>query len=136
MEGVGVLIAFGGAILCTQDAEEQSIEDMDSSTNGLIGDGLALLSAVAGVSYLTFAKAVRSGISVIVFVFGVMLFGQFFILMFLQLTSDNLEYNLNIYDGVFGWLDPHRLPILVYMVVVVNSVGTMGFVRGKSKLCL
>jgi drug/metabolite transporter (DMT)-like permease len=133
MEGIGVMIAFSGAILCTKDAEEQSSRDMDSSTNGKFGDVLALMSAVAGVFYLTFAKAVRSGISVSTFVFGVMFFGQFFILTFLQLTSgDTLEYNLNMYDGVFGWLNMHRLPIMIYMVAVVNMVGTMGFVRGTS----
>jgi drug/metabolite transporter (DMT)-like permease len=136
MEGLGVLVAFSGAMLCTQDAAEQSSKDLQNPTNGKIGDALALMSAVAGVLYLTFAKAVRSGISVTNFVFAVMFFGQFFILVFLQLTSKDLEYNLNMYDGVFGWLNLHRLPIIIYLVVVVNSIGTMGFVRGRPLHCL
>lgn len=129
MEGIGVLIAFSGAILCTEDAEKQSMLDFENPTSGKIGDGLALLSAVAGVLYLTFAKAVRSGISVTVFVFSVMFFGQWLILFYMQLSSYNLEYNLNMYDGVFGWLNVNRLPVMIYMVLVVNFVGTMGFVR-------
>ena len=47
----------------------------------------------------------------------------------MQLSSYNLEYNLNMYDGVFGWLNVNRLPVMIYMVLVVNFVGTMGFVR-------
>lgn len=136
MEGLGVLVAFSGAMLCTQDAEEQSSKDVHNPTNGKIGDALALMSAVAGVLYLTFAKAVRSEISVTLFVFAVMVFGQLFILVFLQLTSNDLEFNLDMYDGVFGWLNLHRLPIMIYLVVVVNSIGTMGFVRGKPLPCL
>lgn len=133
MEGLGVVMAFAGAILCTQDAEAQSSKDFDIDTNGKLGDGLALLAAVAGVSYLTFAKAVRTtGVSVTTFVFGVMLFGQFFILAFLQMTDKNLEYSLNQDHGVFGWLNWQRLPVMIYMVAVVNFVGTMGFVRAMA----
>lgn len=131
LEGLGVLVAFSGAILCTEDAEEQSSKDTDTLTDGRFGDGLALLSAAAGVCYLTFAKAVRPGISVTVFVFSVMFLGQFFLLAYLQLTLDRLEYNLDMFDGVFGWLNINRLPIILYLVLVVNTIGTMGFVRGR-----
>ncbi|CAJ1941133.1 unnamed protein product [Cylindrotheca closterium] len=129
LEGLGVFIAFSGAVLCTLDAESQSEVDNLDGTDGTFGDALAFLSAIAGVSYLTFAKSVRSGMSVTVFVFGVMFFGQLFVLLFMQLTSSSLEYNFDMDDGVFGWLNEHRLPIMIYLVLVVNSVGTMGFVR-------
>jgi drug/metabolite transporter (DMT)-like permease len=100
--------------------------------HGKFGDFLALLSAVPGVLYLTLAKSVRSKIPVTVFIFGVMVFGQLMILGFLTLTSPSLEFNRNMYDGVFGWLNLDRLPVIFYMAVFINSVGTMGFVRGKS----
>ena len=135
LESLGVVIAFAGAALCTKDAEEQSNKDTDTSTKGLWGDGLALLSACAGVLYLTFAKAVRATgmINVTVFVFSVMFFGSFLVLLFLQINSDGQEnlltYDTNKYHGVFGWLNMYRLPILLYMAVVVNMIGTMGFVR-------
>eukprot|EP00980_Cylindrotheca_fusiformis_P017345 scaffold5380_cov131-Cylindrotheca_fusiformis.AAC.22 len=129
LEGLGVLVAFAGAMLCTEDAEAQSSKDSATPTDGKVGDGLALLSAVAGVCYLTFAKAVRPGISVTVFVFSVMFVGQLLILLYLQLTLESLEYNLDMFDGVFGWLNVNRLPVVLYMVLVVNSIGTMGFVR-------
>jgi drug/metabolite transporter (DMT)-like permease len=136
LEGVGVLIAFTGAILCSRDAQEQSSHESATKTNGLYGDVLALVSAIAGLMYLAFAKAVRrSGISVSVFVFSVMFFGSFLILIFMfAISSKNnehpIEWNANPYDGVFGWLTLHRLPILLYLAVMCNMVGTMGFVRG------
>lgn len=92
---------------------------------------MALLSAVPGVLYITFAKSVRSKVPVTVFIFGVMIIGQLLILSFLALTSPDLQFNFNMYNGVFGWLNIHRLPVILYMSLFINSVGTMGFVRGK-----
>ncbi len=54
------------------------------------------------------------------------------ILAYLVMTDGkNLEFSMNPYIGVFGWLDMTngRLPVLVYLAVVVNMLGTMGFVR-------
>ncbi len=121
-------------VQCTIDAEEQSSSNSEAmpGAHGKFGDALALLSAVPGVLYLTFAKSVRSKIPVTVLIFGVMVFGQLMILAFLGLTSKSLEFNLNMYDGVFGWLNVNRLQVILYMAVFLNTVGTMGFVRGKS----
>ena len=132
MEGLGVVIAFSGAIMCSRDAEEQSSAEAETKTSGMYGDFLALVSAIAGVLYLTFAKAIRSGVSVSVFVFSVMMFGSFFILAFMAFNSDKqpIEWNANPFNGVFGWLNIHRLPILIYLALVCNFIGTMGFVRG------
>eukprot|EP00980_Cylindrotheca_fusiformis_P003854 scaffold858_cov123-Cylindrotheca_fusiformis.AAC.30 len=132
MEAVGAVIAFGGAGLCTIDAEGQSESKQNLSVplaHGKLGDALALLSAVPGVLYITFAKSVRSKVPVTVFIFGVMIIGQLLILGFLVLTSPSLQFNFNMYNGVFGWMNYHRLPVVLYMSIFINSVGTMGFVR-------
>jgi drug/metabolite transporter (DMT)-like permease len=131
LEGCGVIIAFTGAILCSRDSESSSREGDTSSA--IHGDLLALASAVLGVAYLTFAKAVRPEMSVTVLIFCVMFFGSLLVLLLIALNGESaLEFNANPYHGVFGWFDisHYRLPILLYLAVVVNMVGTMGFVRG------
>lgn len=130
-EACGVVVAFSGAILCSTDSEGSS-EKSDSSSEAIFGDLLALASAVGGVTYLTFAKAVRSQMPVAVFMFCVMLFGSFMVLAYIAMTDgDNLEFSLDPYIGVFGWVDmtKGRLPVLIYLAVVCNLIGTAGFVR-------
>lgn len=134
LEALGVVVAFTGAILCSEDSERTS-QGTDDTNDAIIGDFMALLSAVAGVGYLTFAKSIRAEMSVTVFIFCVMFVGSFCVLLFIHMEpNDMLEWNMNIYDGVFGWLslDGHRIIILLYLAVVCNMVGTMGFVRGTS----
>ena len=131
-EGMGVIIAFSGAILCSIDSEGEAEEKREASALAIYGDLLAMASAVGGVAYLTFAKTVRSDMSVTLFIFSVMFFGSFMVLAYLAVTDGkNLELSMDPYIGVFGWLDMAngRLPVLVYLAVVVNMIGTMGFVR-------
>jgi drug/metabolite transporter (DMT)-like permease len=135
LEACGVFVACIGAFMCSSD-ESQS-EASSSETSGeksYLGDILALLSAVAGVGYLSFAKAVRSQISVTLFIFGMMFCGSFMVLFFIIVDpSETIQFNMDPYDGVFGWFSLHecRFPILIYLAIVVNCVGTMGFVRGE-----
>jgi len=131
LEGLGVVIAFSGAILCSIDSEGEA-QEKDASSFAVFGDLLAMASAVAGVAYLTFAKTVRSDMSVTLFIFSVMFFGSFMVLAYVGMIADeNLELSMDPYRGVFGWLDMtrERLPIVLYLAVVVNMLGTMGFVR-------
>jgi drug/metabolite transporter (DMT)-like permease len=130
LEGVGVVIAFTGAMLCSKDSESSS-EAADRS-NAIYGDMMALASAVAGVAYLTFAKAIRSEMSVTVLIFSVMFFESFSVLAFIGADSEEgLEWTVNPYDGVFSEfsLFHGRILALLYLAVVCNMVGTMGFVR-------
>lgn len=134
MEGIGVLLAFGGCVLCSADEAHEKSEDNDESTSGskaILGDLMALASAAAGVCYLTFAKAVRSTMSVTVFMFMVMCTGC--CLCFVYIATSHIEWTFdnNPHTGLFGWctlVDYHVL-ILLYIAVVCNVVGTMGFVR-------
>jgi hypothetical protein len=64
LEGAGAMVAFGGAALCSKD----SADNMEAS-NTLLGDALAMLSAVGGVGYLIFAKSVRSHVPLYIFMF-------------------------------------------------------------------
>lgn len=129
-EGCGVLVAFSGAILCSKDSESSS-EAADRS-DAVFGDLMALGSAVCGVAYLTFAKAVRSEMSVTVFITYVMFFGSLAVLSFIAAVSEQgLEWNADPYNGVFGGFNLFhgRIFVLLYLAVICNCIGTMGFVR-------
>lgn len=128
MEGCGALLAFVGAILCSKDSEGSS----EDGEHALWGDGLAFLSATFGVGYLTFAKAVRPRMNVTVFMFLVMFTGSFLVLAFMASTSTiQISFTTNPYHGLFGWLSwrADRLLVELWIVLVCNIVGTMGFLR-------
>jgi drug/metabolite transporter (DMT)-like permease len=130
-EGIGVVVAFSGAVLCSTDSESSS-DEKDATTTAIYGDCLALLAAAVGVMYLTCAKAVRSAMSVTLFIFCVMFFGSFMVLLFIALTDgEHLEWSMDPHIGVFGGFSTYlgRIFILLYLAVVCNCLGTMGIVR-------
>jgi drug/metabolite transporter (DMT)-like permease len=104
---------------------------MHSYDHAYLGDLLASGSAAAGVAYLTFAKAIRPHVPVTVFMFMVMWLGSFLILLFMLAIGTPLSLDQDPYHGIFGWLtlQEHRLEIIVWIAVVCNVLGTMGFVR-------
>jgi drug/metabolite transporter (DMT)-like permease len=134
-EGLGVVTAFTGAILCSRDSQGQAAADAhDEHTpaTALYGDALALASAVAGVAYLTLAKAVRPHLSVTVFMFLITMFGSGMVLAYLYCCSDvPVTWDRQGHTGLLGWLtlQDHHVWILLHIAVVCNVCGTMGFVR-------
>jgi len=132
MEAAGAVVAFGGAILCASDDPSAP---HGGTKDGLshIGDLLAISSALFGVGYLTFAKAVRSStvsVAVIPFTFIMMLSGSFLVLIFMVATGVQFTFSTHPDHGMFGWLTPRfdRIGIELWIVLVVNCTGTMGFV--------
>jgi drug/metabolite transporter (DMT)-like permease len=129
-EGGGAMLAFGGAVLCSQySAEARS----SAPTSGLMGDAFAILSAVGGVGYLVFAKTSRQHMSLYLFMFLTMSVGTLMILLFqILLLKDTVTWDRDPNHGVWGFLvvgQADRLPLEVTMVVVCNLFGTMGYVR-------
>ena len=55
LEGGGALVALTGALFCSGDSADKA----EAGTNTLSGDLYAMLSALAGVGYLVFAKQIR-----------------------------------------------------------------------------
>ena len=134
MEGAGVVGAFAGCILCSlSEAHEE--EDVGGNagvdSKAIIGDLLALGSAATGVLYLTFAKAVRSHMCVTVFMFLVMLSGSCLCFLYLLVSGVHFTFDNEPHSGLFGWvtLYENHVFILLYVAIVCNVVGTMGFVR-------
>ncbi|KAL3924053.1 MAG: hypothetical protein SGILL_001284 [Bacillariaceae sp.] len=129
-EGIGVVVAFSGAILCSKDSEETSAE-LDVS-NALFGDLLALCSAAFGVAYLTVARVVRSQMSVMFFITFVMFLGSLMVLAYLAINPhEEVSIDMDPFHGIFGGFDiTHgRLEVMAYLAIVVNVGGSMGMIR-------
>jgi drug/metabolite transporter (DMT)-like permease len=132
LEGIGVVVAFGGAVVCSQDSERESEASPETDDNALFGDFLALCSSALGVAYLTVAKAVRSEISVSFFITFVMFVGSIMVLTYLSINPhEELSFDMDPYHGVFGGFSTthHRFAVMAYLAIVVNMVGSMGFIR-------
>jgi drug/metabolite transporter (DMT)-like permease len=132
LEGLGVLLAFGGCLLCAGRGEVKGSKGADDdNTVAMFGDMLALASGAAGVGYLTFAKAVRPHLSTTVFMFLVMVCGAFLVLTYMLLVDMPVTFNNDPYTGLFGWmnLEGYRLYVLMHIALICNILGSMGFVR-------
>lgn len=130
LEGGGVAVAFAGVILCSgEEAKDSTTAEDDYS--GYVGDIMALASGVMGVGYLTFAKVIRPHMKVTLFMFLVMIFGSLLILSFMLVGGLHITFSRDPYHGVFGWLTDvdHHVYVLLYIALVCNVCGTMGFVR-------
>lgn len=133
MEGIGALVASSGAIVCAS-SEHNDHDDKDDNgdkAKALLGDFYALASAFCGVGYLTFAKSARSTTSVTMFTFLMMFGGSFLILFYIILVGEQFTWSMNPTHGLFGWMElsADRLGVELWIVLVCNLVGTMGFVR-------
>jgi drug/metabolite transporter (DMT)-like permease len=145
MEGAGAFVAFAGAILCACSETHESsgsisdtsqTDDTSNAHKAIIGDLLAMCSALFGVGYLTFASAVRPHISVTTFMFLVMSCGSVLVLSFLVMMVGihEVTFDNDPYHGLFGWTAWRwdRLGVELWIVLVCNLVGTMGLVRGMA----
>lgn len=132
LEAVGAIVAFGGALLCATDEHRDEARSDDEVDQAWLGDILAMASALLGVGYLTFAKAVRPATSVISFMFIMMSTGSLLILCFMLLTNEHITLSIHPYHGLFGWMDitrSDRFLVELWIVLVCSLIGTMGFVR-------
>jgi drug/metabolite transporter (DMT)-like permease len=131
-EIVGATIAFGGAVLCATDEGRDVAKTGEDAQLAMFGDVLAMASALLGVGYLTFAKAVRPATSVVAFMFMMMTSGSFLVLGYMAVTGERFSFSTHRNHGLFGWMlieDLDRFWVEVWIVVVCSLIGTMGFVR-------
>ena len=133
LESSGVLVAFGGAYLCSRDSSEavdDGSEDHDPWMS-LYGDSLALLSAIGGLGYIMLGKSLRNHVEVYVFMTINMLVGSTLILLFMTATGQTWTFDRHIDHGVFGWMNwsVDRIVVELCVVFICNLMGTMGYVR-------
>jgi len=59
-----------------------------------------------------------------------MMFGGVFLFFYMTLTGQVLTYDMHPDHGIFGWLNlsADRLPLEVYIALVCNLIGTVGYV--------
>jgi drug/metabolite transporter (DMT)-like permease len=130
MEATGALVAFAGAILCA-NGESKNHFGEESHSLEISGDVLAAFAAFGGVGYLTFAKSIRHTMSVTVLMFLVMFTGSFLVLAYMMVVDVGVKFSMNDDLGLFGWLNfrPDRLLTEIWIVLVCNVMGTMGFLN-------
>lgn len=128
LEAMGALVAFSGAVLCSKDSAD--VADAPGGQT-LFGDLLALLSAVGGVGFLTFAKTVRSNMNLYVFMFCNMVLTSLYALLYHVLLGEKLTFDFDVNHGMFGWLNfrVDRLVVELIMAGVCNLFGAMGYIR-------
>lgn len=155
LELTGATIAFGGAFLCSRDAantnaiattsEGEGEDFMDDRQNNnsqfildgfgktIVGDLLAITSAVGGVGYVMMAKTCRTHMSLYMFMFLTMSIGCLMVLFFqVFILQEVVTFNRDVTHGILGflvWERSDRLPLELTMVVICNLLGTMGYVR-------
>ena len=133
LESSGVLVAFGGAYLCSRDSSE-AVDDGSEDHNpwmSLYGDSLALLSAIGGLGYIMLGKSLRNHVEVYVFMTLNMLVGSTLILSFMTLTGQEWTFDRHIDHGMLGWMNwsVDRIVVELCVVFICNLMGTMGYVR-------
>jgi len=132
MEATAAAIAFGGAVLCSRDSANSTDSESQLGTT-IIGDLLAIVSAIAGVGYVTFAKASRAYMSLYTFTFLTMFIGSAMVLVFqVTVLKETVTWDYDVTNGIGGflvWNRFDRLPLELLMVVIGNLGGTMGYVR-------
>lgn len=124
MEASGAILGLFGGVLCS--LSPTATADSDSAW---IGNIVAFLGAVSGVVYLTCAKKLRAQMDLFVFMWSQMVVACLFMLIYiLSFESFSISMDRNI--GLFGWMNPtsDRLPITLYVVLVGNMIGSMGFI--------
>eukprot|EP00977_Amphora_coffeiformis_P001348 scaffold283_cov186-Amphora_coffeaeformis.AAC.6 len=135
LEGMGAVIAFAGAAICSREAAKG--EDMDmlrtatdstEANSTLKGDALAIMSAVSCVAYLVTAKTVRPVMNLYVFMCCVMFLASVDALFLAYMSGIDVTWDRDPNKGVFGWMNPqgNRLPLELIMVVSCQFIGAMG----------
>jgi drug/metabolite transporter (DMT)-like permease len=132
MEVTGAAIAFGGAVLCSRDSANSTDSESQLGTT-IIGDLLAIVSAIGGVGYVTFAKTSRAYMSLYTFMFLTMFIGAAMVLVFQVIVlKETVTWDCDVTNGIGGFLVLNRfdrLPLELMMVVIGNLGGIMGYVR-------
>lgn len=128
MEGSGAVIAFIGAILCSQDSADAASGATLRRYGTLLGDLFAILSAIAGVGYVVLAKTVRPRMDLYFFMFCIMTGGSLWSLLSVYVAGERVSFDIDAKHGIFGWMSPsaNRLLTELVMVLICNLFGSMG----------
>mmetsp|Transcript_35911 Transcript_35911/g.54588 ORF Transcript_35911/g.54588 Transcript_35911/m.54588 type:complete len:659 (-) Transcript_35911:84-2060(-) len=132
LEGSGALIGITGAVICSRDttASTHASIDANDDSRALAGNIIALSASFAKAAYLTTAKSLRPRCDLFVFMFGIFFISSLFVLAFILITEEPVEFSRHPNYGLFGWTNTafDRLPLELYIVYVCNFLGAMGYI--------
>jgi drug/metabolite transporter (DMT)-like permease len=132
MEGIGAMIGFFGGTICTLDRSPTINGNgiVRDHPMALFGDSLAIMASAAVAIYLILAKKLRPHIDLFVFTFLLMLTSSIFVLAYMILTKEPMSFSNHIDHGLWGWANWqwNRLPLELYLAIVCNIMGTMGYI--------
>ena len=132
---------FAGALICAAAGNGDNDNDMNEDHRALLidremtGNILAFLASVSAAFYLTVAKRLRPNVDLVLFMFLIFTVSSLFLLVYIMAFSgQEYEFSFDPVIGLFGWINRQsdRLPLEIYIAVICNGVGTMGYIGESS----
>lgn len=137
-EGLGALIGFAGALICAAagGSEDETSDGGDyrrlqNENLEILGNAIAFSASFTTAIYLTVAKRLRPKVDLVLFMFLIFTLASVFLLLYIVFVSGlDYEFSFDSKKGVFGWvnLSFDRLPLELYVAIICNGVGTMGYI--------
>ena len=130
-EGIGAVIGVAGALICAAGSGDSEDTNEDMSSREYFGDILAFSASIGVAIYLTIAKRLRPKIDLVLFMFLVFSLSSIFLLIYITVYSgQQYEFSFDPSIGLFGWVNMRgdRLPLELYVAIICNGVGTMGYI--------
>ena len=139
-EGLGALIGVAGALICatagnTSDYDTSSGDHrmlQGISSREVTGDVLAFSASISVAIYLVVAKRLRPCIDLVLFMFLIFSLASVMLLIYIIVCSgQDYEFSFDSKVGLAGWVHPlqaDRLPLELYIAIVCNGIGTMGYI--------
>lgn len=129
LEASGAVIGIAGGVVCSKDTSAHGDGGIEHP-EALLGNLIALSASFGTAAYLAIAKDLRSKCDLFVFTWSIFFISSFFVLAFMIITNEPVSFSLHPDHGLFGWMDPalNRLPLELFMAVVINVVGTLGYI--------
>jgi len=130
-EGIGALVGFAGALICTSAPADS--DDSGAPSDGhlaMLGNIIAFLASVSTAMYLTLAKKLRPKVDIFLFMFILFTISSTSLFVYMKFAGQPVEMSFHPNVGLFGWMNPEldRLPLELYSAIVCNVVGTAGYI--------
>ncbi|TYZ57971.1 hypothetical protein PybrP1_008426 [[Pythium] brassicae (nom. inval.)] len=127
-EGLGAAVGVAGGAVTTMDTTIVAASTMVTAT--ALGDIVALIGASGGAIYFVLAKRLRAKMDLIVFMCSLTLTSACVLLATLLVKGEALSFSADPHIGIIGWINPQpdRLYIALYLVLVCDLMGTMGYI--------
>mmetsp|Transcript_18404 Transcript_18404/g.18635 ORF Transcript_18404/g.18635 Transcript_18404/m.18635 type:complete len:431 (-) Transcript_18404:167-1459(-) len=140
LEASGAVIGIAGGIIVSKDTTvsgttgNNNDHSNDNTTNPypeeFLGNLIALSASFGTAMYLAVARDLRAKCDLYVYMWTIFLGASCFVLLYMLVTNEPVEFSRHPDHGMFGWMNPthDRLPLELFMAVVINLIGTIGYI--------